>query len=510
MKKILVILLIVTMFSICACKNSEPEQNKENITSDGENIDPNKDPVITKTLTIHYNNGMEDVIKELPVGTNIKSALNEVTYEGYEFLGWFTDEALRKELGDSDELTRSCHVFASWKKIIIIDPNADEFDKENNDVSLKDNATREMTNPFYWLNKLEDVDTVLKTKEEIDKINEETYKNSENTGLIDITKINEITEAQVYSLVNKMQNAAPAKSDNTNLSGLNSTSKNNIEIKYAVCVKNTSIKNVPVTLRTGTNNKYQETGFETGEGVLVYYESKDGLWYFVQGGNYAGWTLKENIALCSKEDFDKFVSPSDFIVVTCERFKKDDLIPNEVRMGAILPLKGIEGDQYTILFPINNDGALEIKEITLTLEHENFSHGYLPFTIKSLIKQMYKMLGEPYDWGDEYGGRDCSSTVDAAYKCFGFKMPRNTSQIKNLVGTNYNVGSKTVNEKKEIMNGLTPGSIILKSGHVMMYLGIDNGYHYIIHNISGGVTISRCDKNSYSYSEYNTFIDFLK
>ena len=79
--------------------------------------------------------------------------------------------------------------------------------------------------------------------------------------------------------------------------------------RFCLCNnENTSIKNVPVTLRTGTNNKYQETGFETGEGVLVYFESKDGLWYFVQGGNYAGWTLKENIALCSKEDFDKFYS----------------------------------------------------------------------------------------------------------------------------------------------------------------------------------------------------------
>lgn len=394
-------------------------------------------------------------------------------------------------------------------KIKVIMPN--EFDKVNNEVVLKPNTTREMTNPYYWINKISNTNEIIMSSNEIASLNQKIYANSnpynnKGTGLCDITKINSITQSEVITMINKMINSAPSSVYNSN-ANVNNVPKT-INILYGLVINTASLKNVPTLARTGTNNKYQETGLETGEGVLIYHESTDGLWYFVQARNYYGWILKTDIALTTRDTMENYISSNEFLVVTSERITISHSINTEIRMGATIPIKSFDGEYYTIQVPTrNNNGQLELKLFTIKQEHENFSVGYLPYTLENLVKQMFKMLGQPYDWGDEYGGRDCSSTLDAAYKCFGFVMPRNTSQMFNIDGHRNDVSTMSISNKTSIMSTLNIGSIILKSGHVMMYIGEENGYHYIIHNISGGVCVSRCDQSSYGYSTYTMFIE---
>ena len=96
------------------------------------------------------------------------------------------------------------------------------------------------------------------------------------------------------------------------------------------------------------------------------------------------------------------------------------------------------------------------------------------------MTQAFKLLGIDYSWGDKFiTGRDCSSTMNAIYRSFGFVMPRNTSNQLAIptYGKKVNGLSPTSLKKYE------PGTMIFTKSHVMLYIGDDeNGKPYLLHN----------------------------
>ncbi len=408
-------------------------------------------------------------------------------------------------------ITVSYNDLVATIEITVADISNDPFNVNNNQVTLNSSVTRDMTNPYYWINKVSDYGKILMTQTEIAEYNRkclnnlDPYTTSKKTGFIDITAIGESeTGTNVKALIQASINAAPTSTYNNN-SNI-STVPVSVTVQYGLIVKVASMKNVPTLASTGTNNKYQETGLEVGEAVIIYHTSTDGLWYFVQAYNYNGWVLKTDIALCSRTEMLDYFNASDFAMVTCERLTT----PVDIRMGTKLPIVSTNGSKVTVKIPTrNSSGILVMTNVEYTIEKENLSIGYLTYTTQNLLKQMFKMIGQPYDWGDEHGGRDCSSTLDAAYKCMGFLMPRNTSSIVNLNGQRYDLNGKTDAQKTELLKTLRPGTIVLKSGHVMMYAGYEGNNCYIIHNVSGGVNVSTCTHSSAPINTYTVFIEMF-
>ena len=66
------------------------------------------------------------------------------------------------------------------------------------------------------------------------------------------------------------------------------------------------------------------------------------------------------------------------------------------------------------------------------------------------------------------------------YNCFGFQLPRNSRIQMNIPEMNVKTESMSVTEKEAILEETNPGAIMGISGHVMLYLGKDNGQHYVI------------------------------
>jgi len=113
--------------------------------------------------------------------------------------------------------------------------------------------------------------------------------------------------------------------------------------------------------------------------------------------------------------------------------------------------------------------------------------GYLPFTKQNIIKQGFKFLGERYGWGHDYNGRDCTGFVGEIYKTFGLLMPRNSGQQgKASYGENINFNAESKKQDKmKAISQLEIGDLIYIPGHVVMYLGDDDGQPYIIHDVKG-------------------------
>ena len=379
--------------------------------------------------------------------------------------------------------------------IIFYDPDAieqekDPFDREMTgpNATYSNGATAAMTNPFFWLrfaqDKGFDTGTPILTDSEIASFTNTLVAQSNLRLTLPSALVHETTVT--YSQLDALATTYGYKSSPKNFASYLPNFSGSRSVQHGIVTRFSQMYSYPV-VTTGTT--YLETGLEVCEGVVIYgeYGSGANAFYLVKSQNYFGWVLQSTVAICSQEDFRDYFTPSEFVVVTAERLPTYlDGLSTAFRMGTKLPLVSQTGNNVSFRIPIRTEtGGLISQEITLPIDRDEYIHiGYLPYTTTNLLKQMFKMLGQPYGWGDRNSDRDCSSTLWTAYKCCGFLLPRNTGQMELIPAGSYCV---SVGGNSTIMNALSayrPGTILLKSGHVVMYLGYYNGAHYIIHNSS--------------------------
>ena len=370
------------------------------------------------------------------------------------------------------------------------EPRKDPFDREITGPvrAYGYGGTAEMTNPFFWVRFAQekgfDTDEVLLTPAQI-RVAVENMASQGNLRLRlpeTIREITTVTHAELVELAqnhNYMNRGRGFRHYVPVFSGSRNT-------QLGVMTSWAQMTRIP----TNTPERMDlETGIEVAEGVVIYREYNGFL--LVKAQNYFGWIPKSTVATVSRAEFNKYVLPAEFIVVTAERIPTSLGVPTMLRMGTKLPLVAQNGNNITFRIPTRNeDGTLGAPfDKTLAIDDRELIHvGYLPYTTTNLLKQMFRQLGQVYGWGDQNSDRDCSSALWAAYKCFGFLLPRNTAQQRLIEAGRYTIVISGNNE--EIFNALSettfrPGVIILMPGHVMMYLGKIDNRHYIIHQ-SGG------------------------
>ncbi|MCK5811773.1 MAG: SH3 domain-containing protein [Clostridiales bacterium] len=298
---------------------------------------------------------------------------------------------------------------------------------------------------------------------------------------------------------------------NMNLSSINESN----DITYGVVIKRAPLKRLPTTnkLYSSTTSSYDrllETTLYVGEPVAILHVSADNKFYYVKMYNYSGWVEKEAIAYCSREVIFLYIGCSNFAIVT-----KANTLTNksntQLDLGSKLPLISVDRNyNLIVLLPkTTSTGQLYfVKEAIFRIDCEK---GYLPYTTKNLIDTALSLIGDPYGWGGDNNGRDCSSYIVDIYSVFGIKLPRNTDQ-QELIPTN--TFSLKTNENYE---SLSIGSLLFMKGHVMMYLGDHGEKRYMIHDTPGffsdgkfvnanGVIINDFDIYSSSGTPYQSLI----
>lgn len=386
--------------------------------------------------------------------------------------------------------------FVSWDR---------DFTNVRRDIDVK--AIYKISNNYditdyrYWIVNASinyNVKEIILNEDEIKEYNNTILANYNNTKVVDlcdesdsINKNDLMNLIESYSNINRYNvydNDSNNKLNSSELTEiLNNRNLSNIseenEIKYAIVTSFAWIRSYPTEAYSDSykTDRFQETSVNVGEGLKVYHESYDSKWCFVQAQNYNGWILKENIAFCEFNQMKDFLQEDNFALVVSDYV----ILENElVRMGQRFPIVSERDDNFIISFPRRNElGNLEFKEINVL--KSDFNKGYLEYNLENIFKQAFKLLNINYSWGDkEEEGRDCSSTQNAVYLCFGFMMPRNTSNQRKI--NNYGISVNGINGSYMKAN-YRPGSLIFSSGHVMMYIGEDiNGVSYILHNTSSG------------------------
>lgn len=389
------------------------------------------------------------------------------------------------------------HTFDKWSE------NLDEVTEDLTVQAIykKNTETYDINNVNYWLRELAskyDINKTLLESDKINSFNNLVVSDYSKTKVVDVTKepitrtysyvyglITNYSNINKYTIYNETSGSAISSTEKTNI--LNNRNLDNISntvnVKFGIITDFAWVRSYPTNHYSSnySMDRFQETSLNVGEGVAIYHESLDGNWYFVQAQNYNGWVEKENIATCSKEELDKFLKNENRLVVISDY---QIIETAHVRMGQSFPLIESNETNHKVSFPIrNSSGVLELKEVTLA-NNENYSKGYLEYTYKNVFLQAFKLLGIDYSWGDKNtDGRDCSSTMNSIYICFGFMMPRNTSNQRSVPTYGGSVSGLTTTSLQKYK----PGTMIFTSGHVMLYIGENaSGTSYLLHNTTSG------------------------
>ena len=265
-----------------------------------------------------------------------------------------------------------------------------------------------------------------------------------------------------------------------------------VPVRYGVTVRQAMIRNLPLAdgLFDEPDDVYydnvQDSTLEAGEPVAILHESQDEKYYYARLYNLFGWIAREDVALCSREQWQRYADPENFLVVTGRDFYTRTAGEDVFHlMGAKLLFLQEQKHRWQVALPYKDDRTGQLKEKKTWLAKEGTLHrGYLPYTANQVIRQAFKFYGSVYGWGGAMRSVDCSSLVGSVYRTVGIQLPRNTTQLRAVPGETTDFSNLAKEERAQAFQTLPPGSAVSIKGHIMLYLGTVKGTPYVIHSSS--------------------------
>lgn len=384
----------------------------------------------------------------------------------------------------------------------------------------------------YWVDKTEDADALLLSAEAIQNLNHNTFKQQP-----ELTEIDELpaqyAKPQLLEMIDKVS-SVPAYdrffADGRQLTGSDyeryrenmnvGELKPHNPVRYALVINRTTMRRFPSQDKAYNDemdldiDRFIETGLFPGDALAILHQSKDGNWLLARAYHYLAWVPAKDVAIGSKALVSDFRNAEPFVVVSGAKVLTNynpelpQLSEKQLDMGVRLPLltnaqvgHSLYGQNpyssYVVSLPYrNDDGSLAIKPALIS-RNQDIHTGYLPYTRENIIRQGFKFLGERYGWGHDYNARDCTGFVSEVYRTFGILMPRNSGQQgKGQYGINQRFADNTAErEKLSAISSMDVGDLAYIPGHVVMYLGEDNGQPYVIHDVHGMSYLD--EKNNY-------------
>jgi hypothetical protein len=238
----------------------------------------------------------------------------------------------------------------------------------------------------------------------------------------------------------------------------------------------------------------QNNALQLATPVAILHKSFDGQWLYVFGPTSDGWVQAKDIVVCTLKDIQDYLSANAWAVTV--KAKADVFLDQKlarfdqyVQMGARFPKEKKQEAQGVVAIKVpsaRNDGRFAFK--TAYLEKDDVSNGYLPYTARTIYKQAFKLLNQPYGWGGMYGEQDCSRFLQEIFATVGIDLPRDSKdQAKvGLALATFDpiTPSAAEAQKKGFFNKPVGGVPILTlKGHIMLYLGELENRPYAIHAV---------------------------
>ncbi len=362
----------------------------------------------------------------------------------------------------------------------------------------------EYKSPEFWLEKLPDPDKTLLSLEEIQTLNNQlatTFTPTANPLDLEHLSKGEIGNyiESTGSLPNRVYFQGNILSEELRKQLETGQNRTNVASYtgnlYGLTVRRTSVRAYPSDwIITEEENDLefdllQHLSIDTATPLAILHSSVDKEWYFCLVPYYFGWVRRKDVATSSnKLDIVDYVEDSNCVIVTDSWFRLP--IQDEVllfQMGSRLTYTNRSGSKLVLKIPIKTkEGELSWYLAELEDYANKVSFGYLPYTMKNIFKQAFKMLDEPYAWGDlrqGQPGRDCSRFIQDIFKVVGILLPRDStpqcSVLPNL--SNFNQIGSYETRRQEMIAVDPKGIVLCMPGHIMLYLGHDKELPFAIH-----------------------------
>ena len=392
-----------------------------------------------------------------------------------------------------------------------------------------------MLKPEYWIEQTRDAEKIILNKEEINRLNGESFRQMKSKGFEEwlynlekypkkIIKDKLLNTMRTYSSIEVF----PSKTCyDIHSNKIPETVKkevfyqanfddipDEISVKWGMLVKREDIRAFPTDTvfaeepKTIDFDLFQLTILPAGSPVVILHQSKNGKWFYVQSMIYKGWVKRENVALAkNKKDVFDYVNSDKFLMVMESRIETEpnpfikeisnilfqmgnkipliefDKIPESIPIGN-LHAQSAEGC-YVVKIPIKDkDGYLQFK-LALIARSNELCEGYLPYTRGNIIRQAFKLLGERYGWNGMFVRGDCSQFIMNIYRTMNIIIPSYTKMQEEGASEKSIKFSGSIKDREDILNQLKPGDPIYLKGHVVMYLGKAANNYYIIHSGAG-------------------------
>ena len=398
-----------------------------------------------------------------------------------------------------------------------------------NASNLLPNVSPKMENPEFWIKKIQNPGHLLLTPEEIQKMNEKNLKKQD----LFLSRVKDLkeewTKEEILNLLNEDwegfgrtgevrygRGGSPLGDafwdglrNNLNQDSLQERNR----LLFGLIVKRTDIRVFPteeLSVSTPVNyefDRFQHSSISPGSLVGIYHFSKDNVWVYVQTSFIRGWIRTVDLAIArNRGEGVEYEELKERLVIIGNFVKVfgDPLLQQEIflaQMGASFPILSLSctntaqslsgqnkmaNQSHVVNIPFReNDGRLTFRKGYISGDAD-VCLGFLPYTQENLARQAFKMLHQPYGWGEMFGARDCSRFIMDLFNTFGILMPRN-SKLQAKIGVHLGqIEGKPMKEKKKILDRAIPLATLLRlPGHIMLYLGKHNGKYYVIHNIWG-------------------------
>jgi hypothetical protein len=378
-----------------------------------------------------------------------------------------------------------------------------------------------MLSPDYWIAKLHAPDAVLMSRAQIDAQNRRMFDT--DPSMYDLQRIGPtLSRAQVASWIKKVSRMPdktlldehdqpiPAATLNAIVSNVALDQiPAQVTARYGLTVHRVSLRSFPTKLRAFPGKglqdfeAFQESALFPGDPVAIVHTSLDGQWFFIVSPRYAAWVESSAIAVGHRDDVLAYAAKAPYRVVTGDKLRTvytpeaPDVSELQLDMGTRIPLAQLPPDQpvngegpyesWTLNLPVRaSDGSLRFQPALLQRKLDS-NADYLPLTQANIVRQAFKFLGERYGWGHLYNGRDCSGFVSDVYRSMGVQMPRNTGDQSRSPVLHFRAFTDQDDHaaRMQAIAEAQVGDLIYIPGHVMMFLGWNDGQPYVIHDVGG-------------------------
>jgi len=410
---------------------------------------------------------------------------------------------------------------ASLSAMLFLEPfNPEGGPRATSADPLLPHVLPEMETPDFWIGKLSHPDRLLLDAEEIQRMNDRNVK-SPDFYLFSVKDLQETyTRNELLALFEEdLQGFGPTDEIRYGEQGrplgesfwanlkrnFNQESlRENNPLRFGLIVNRTDLRVFPTdepSMKSPSDDefdRFQHSSVSPGSLVGIYHVSRDRKWAYIQTHFVRGWVHAMDVAIAKqKRDALDYAESRDRLVMTgsyVKTFADPSLrrVVFSAPMGASFPIlnphekAATSGSLYVLRIPSRDrNGRLSFGKGYIP-KTADVHHGFLPYTQENVARQAFKMLHEPYGWGDKLGGRDCSKFMMDLFSTFGIVLPRN-SKYQAMIGKDLGaVEGKDLQEKLKVLNRAIPlVTLVRLPGHITLYLGKHEERHYVIHSLWG-------------------------